>query len=69
MENYEIKLDIAVEKTIVVRSKSEDDALEEVYKRLEEKGIDRARILDLKLKQVQQVEKVLDSTSPSKMTN
>lgn len=66
MDEYEIKLDIAVQKTLVVKSNSEDEALEEVFKRLEAKGIDKNRVLELKLRHI---EKKINADSPSKMTN
>jgi ribosomal protein L20A (L18A) len=66
MDEYEIKMDIAVQKTVRVSAQNEDDALEEVYKLLEAKNIDRARIQELQLKRV---EKKIENKSPSKMTN
>ena len=66
MDEYEIKMDIAVQKTVRVAADSEDAALEQVYKLLEAKNIDRARIQELQLKRV---EKKIDAASPSKMTN
>jgi ribosomal protein L20A (L18A) len=66
MDEYEIKMDIAVQKTVRVSAATEDQALEQVYKLLEAKNIDRNRIQELQMKRV---EKKIESASPSKMTN
>ena len=66
MEKYEINLNLAVSKVLTIQSTSEDEAIGEVYRQLEEKGIERASILELKCTLLKGS---IDSKSPSNTTN